>query len=105
MKKKLFAMFLMALLFFTLTTTAFAETIPGQSGWYVEFNNKQKMVSNFSSGDIADALSNVQPGDETTVTVTVRNCSCGRPDPLSTVQAGLHEIAAVGSTTTLPPAP
>ena len=75
MKKKLFAMFLMALLIFTLTTTAFAETIPGQSGWYVEFNNKQKMVSNFSSGDIADALSNVQPGDETTVTVTVRNTS------------------------------
>ena len=75
MKKKLFAMFLMALLMFTLTATAFAETIPGASGWYVEFNNKQKMESNFSSGDIADALSNVQPGDETTVTVTVRNTS------------------------------
>ena len=75
MKKKLFAMFLMALLMFTLTATAFAETIPGASGWYVEFNSKQKMESNFSSGDIADALSNVQPGDETTVTVTVRNTS------------------------------
>lgn len=75
MKKKLFAMFLMALLMITLTATAFAETIPGASGWYVEFNSKQKMESNFSSGDIADALSNVQPGDETTVTVTVRNTS------------------------------
>ncbi|MBQ3802679.1 MAG: hypothetical protein IJK03_05825 [Oscillospiraceae bacterium] len=75
MKKKLFAMLLMALLMITLTATAFAETIPGASGWYVEFNSKQKMESNFSSGDIADALSNVQPGDETTVTVTVRNTS------------------------------
>lgn len=75
MKKKLFAMFLMVLLMFTLTATAFAETIPGAGGWYVEFNSKQKMESNFSSGDIADALSNVQPGDETTVTVTVRNTS------------------------------
>ena len=75
MKKKLFAMFLMALLMITLTATAFAETIPGASGWYVEFNSKQKMESNFSSGDIADALSNVQPGDETTVTVTIRNTS------------------------------
>ena len=75
MKKKLFAMFLMALLMITLTATAFAETIPGASGWYVEFNSRHKMESNFSSGDIADALSNVQPGDETTVTVTVRNTS------------------------------
>ena len=75
MKKKLFAMLLMALLMITLTATAFAETIPGASGWYVEFNSKQKMESNFSSGDIADALSNVQPGDETTVTVTIRNTS------------------------------
>ena len=75
MKKKVLALFLMALLMFTLTATAFAETIPGGSGWYVEFNNKQKMESNFSSGAIADVLRNVQPGDNTTITVAVKNTS------------------------------
>ena len=75
MKKKVFALLLTVLLMLTLSATAFAETIPGASGWYVEFNNKQKMESNFSSGAIADVLRNVQPGDETTVTVTVKNTS------------------------------
>ena len=75
MKKKLLALLLMALLMFTLTATAYAETIPGASGWEVTFNSKEEMESNFSSGAIADILSNVQPGDETTITVTVRNTS------------------------------
>ena len=73
MKKKVLALLLMALLMFTLTASAFAETIPGGSGWYVEFNSKQEMESHFPA--ITDLLSNVQPGDETTVTVAVRNTS------------------------------
>ena len=75
MKKKLFSLILMTLLVLSLSATAFAETIEGSGGWYVEFNNKQKMESNFSSGDVADLLSNVQPGDEATVTVSVKNTS------------------------------
>ena len=75
MKKKVFAILLAALLLTALSATAFAEDISGAGGWYVEYNSKGKIESNFSSGAIADTLSNVQPGDTTTIQVAVRNTS------------------------------
>ena len=75
MKKKLISLLLMALLMLALTATTFADTIPTASDWQVTFNKQEKMESNFNSGMIADALSNVQPGDDATFIITVKNDS------------------------------
>ena len=75
MKKKVFALLLMALLMLTLTATAFADTIiPTVNDWKVTFNNKEEIES-FHAEAIADTLRTMQPGDNATFTVTVSNTS------------------------------
>ena len=75
MKKKLFSLLMAALLMLALSATAFADPIPAADGWQVTYTADNKMESNFSSDAIADTLSNLQPGDDTTFTVTVKNAS------------------------------
>ena len=75
MKKKLLAILLFTLLLCSLSATAFADTIPAGDGWQVTFNSKEKMESNFSTDSLADTLSNLQPGDDTTFTISTKNNS------------------------------
>ncbi len=75
MKKKIFSLILILALMLSLSATAFAEHQQGASGWYVEFVKGDKLVSNFTTGMLANELSNMQPGDDFTVTVELRNTS------------------------------
>jgi len=75
MKKKVLSLIVILALMLTFTAAASAEHLSGKSGWIVEFVKGDKMVSNFSSADIADAASNLQPGDDITFTVTLANTS------------------------------
>lgn len=75
MKKKIFSLILILALMLSLTVTAYAEHQSGASGWYVEFVKGDKLVSNFTSGMLANELSNMQPGDDFTVTVELKNTS------------------------------
>lgn len=53
-----------------MTTSVFAESSNGSGSCYF---NGEEIVSDFSSGTIADSVSNLQPGDDVTFTVEYTN--------------------------------
>ena len=55
-----------------LPATAHAEHLKGADGWTVTFNSDEKMVDNFSQKEWADDLKGMQPGDDITFTVTLK---------------------------------
>ncbi|MBQ3481483.1 MAG: DUF11 domain-containing protein [Oscillospiraceae bacterium] len=75
MKKSLFAFVLILSLLLALPLSVSAEHLSGGDGWLVEFTKDEKLVSNFSSSSIADIASGLQPGDDVTFTITLRNTS------------------------------
>ncbi len=73
MKKKLFSILLTAALVFSLgTVTAYADDLTGNGG-SVTFTSQAEMDEQFSSANIAEAISRLQPGDSVTVTVDLAN--------------------------------
>ena len=73
--KKILSLILILALMLMIPLSASAEHLSGRSDWIVEYIKGDKMVSNFSSQDIADAASNLQPGDDITFTITLANTS------------------------------
>ena len=75
MKKNIVSLILVLAVLMMMTVSASAESLEGSDGWKVEFVKGNKLVSNFKSSDIADELSNLQPGDDMTFTITLKNTS------------------------------
>ncbi|MBQ3895362.1 MAG: DUF11 domain-containing protein [Clostridia bacterium] len=75
MKKNIFAFVLILSLLLALPLSVSAEHLSGGSGWEVEFTADETMVSNFTTSSIADAVSGLQPGDDVTFTITLKNTS------------------------------
>ena len=73
MKKKLLGLLLIAVMTFSLVCTVFADTLKGGEGWYVNFTGKNPLDTNFTSTDMTDAASEMEPGDNITFTVKVQN--------------------------------
>ena len=55
-----------------LPATALADHIDGRSGWYVEYNQAGRVEDNYSKGGFAEDVSKLQPGDDITLTVEIR---------------------------------
>lgn len=73
MKKRCFSFLLTVGLAFGLLIPAYADHYDGASGWLVTFDGT-KVSQNFKSSEMADAVLNkVQPGDDITFTVSLRN--------------------------------
>ncbi len=75
MKKNILAFILIFSLLLALPLAVSADHLKGGSGWTVEFVQGDKLVSNFKSSAIADMASNLQPGDDITFTITLKNSS------------------------------
>ncbi len=75
MKKNIFAFVLILSLLLALPLSVSAEHLSGGSGWEVEFTTDETMVSNFKTSSIADAVRGLQPGDDVTFTITLKNTS------------------------------
>jgi len=73
MKKKLTAMLLVLLLTAALILPAYAETFTGASDWNVRFTADKAMDSNFKSTDLEDYVAGLQPGDDITFRVALKN--------------------------------
>jgi len=56
-----------------LCISNFGVALAATTEHYVEFNSSKKMVSDFSSNDIADSFNNMEPGDDATFRVKVKN--------------------------------
>lgn len=73
MKKKCMGLFLALGLIFFAGTEARADELYGQSGWEVTFTSENKMANNFGQNSIDEAISNIQPGDSITFTLSLGN--------------------------------
>ncbi len=69
MKKKCLGMLLAFCLFACTGMEVRADDLYGQSGWKVTFTAQNKMESNFGRGDMDEAISGMQPGDNITFTL------------------------------------
>ena len=73
MKKRILTVLLTAVLLMSMGNVCYADKIQGKDGWAVTFSSAGKMVSNFKSGEIAEEIAGMQPSDELTMTITVKN--------------------------------
>jgi hypothetical protein len=72
MRKKGWRLLLICLMLCTLVFPASAEEFSGDSGWTVSFNGS-KLDTNFTSGGMTEAVSDLQPGDSVTFTLALEN--------------------------------
>ena len=82
MMKRLYSIIALVLAFaLSLPHPAYAEDLsPKGKNWHVTFTAKKKMVSNFDGEDFNDILKNLQPGDELTVKVNIKNSNKKKTD-------------------------
>ena len=73
MKKRLFSVILLLALIASLSAPVFADHLTGDPSWTVTFTTAAKIESSFKTSEIQDAVSTLQPGDDITVTITLRN--------------------------------
>ncbi|HBN55406.1 MAG TPA: hypothetical protein DD414_01390 [Lachnospiraceae bacterium] len=80
MKKKILGMLALTAMLAASTLTASAETIEGEKDWSVSFTDKNKMVSNFTTADLNEIVSNMQPGDEAIFKIALTNKNSKKTD-------------------------
>ena len=76
MKKKILCLVTILLMAAGTCMNVFAEAHTGSSEWLASFDGS-KIQSNFASEQLADDMTNVQPGDSITFTVKIQNDSAG----------------------------
>ena len=59
-------------LMLALPTVAFADHIEGSTGWFVEYNSAGRVEDNYTQRSWADNISKLQPGDDITLTIEIR---------------------------------
>lgn len=72
MKKKILSLAIAGIMVVGVSMTAQAEDYKGSNAWLVKFNGT-KIESNFASEQLADDMTNVQPGDSITFQVNLEN--------------------------------
>lgn len=72
MKKMLICLLAALIIAPCLVPAAYAEEYTS-GGWYAEFQSDGEIHSNFTSGTIAGAVNPLQPGDQVTITIEIRN--------------------------------
>lgn len=78
--KRVFAAFVSFLLALAMPVSAFADHIEGSTGWYVEYNEAGRMVDNYTQKSWADNVSQLQPGDDITLTIEMRQTNDSSAD-------------------------
>lgn len=63
-----------------LPSVALADHIDGSTGWYVEYNSAGRVEDNYTQRSWADNISKLQPGDDITLTVEIRQSNDATSD-------------------------
>ncbi len=72
MKRKTIVLLLTLVMVFSMSSSAFAEHMTGGDSWEVVFKNDD-VESTFGGDEFADVLEGLQPGDDLTIKVKVKN--------------------------------
>ena len=75
MKKRIVCLALLLMMIVGMVSTAHAEEYTGENCWQVEFTNDKKMLTTFESAKFADIMYWMQPGDQATIRLTLKNTS------------------------------
>ncbi|MBE6010373.1 MAG: LPXTG cell wall anchor domain-containing protein [Lachnospiraceae bacterium] len=83
----------------SLTVPAMAMSFTGDPNWSVTFNQDNNMEENFKAGQIQDVMNQMEPGDDATITLTLKNDNDTTTDWYMTneVIESLEESAKVAS--------
>ena len=73
MRKMILRLLTAVCLLASVSVTASAETSYGKSDWSVTFTSEKKMVSNFKTSDLDEAIYGIQPGDNVIITLALKN--------------------------------
>ena len=73
MKRKTLLLVITVLLAMIMAVPTFANSYSGGTGWNVTFTENEKLVSNFTSEEMADVLMGLQPGDDATFRAQIQN--------------------------------
>lgn len=73
MGKKFFGLMAAGFLLLLGAADVHAETSYGSSDWSVTFTEEKKMVSNFKTSDLDEAIYGLQPGDNAILTLKLKN--------------------------------
>lgn len=97
--KRVFAVILGLVLAFCGPMAAYADHIDGDTGWYVEYDSSGRVVDNYTQKSWADNVSQLQPGDDITLSVEVRETNDASADwyMSNEVLKSLEEGDATGS--------
>ena len=72
MKRKTFLVLISLVLTGALAFGVFAESYTGKNNWAVEYNGTD-LSANFKTGELAEAVCEILPGDSITLTVSLKN--------------------------------
>lgn len=72
MKRVLSAILSVVLAIAVLPTTAMAESLTGKSAWQVTYTGDGRLVDNYDAGTYFDDVRSLQPGDDITFTVAIK---------------------------------
>ena len=83
----------------SLTVPAMAMSYTGGSDWNVTFNQDEKMVESFTAAQIQDVMNQMEPGDDATITLTIKNTNSKTTDWYMTnkIIKSLEDSAKVAS--------
>ena len=73
MKKKVFSLLLILLLFCGLSLSAYAETNTIGKDWSVVFTSTGKLENRFKNAELTQELGRMEPGDTMTLTIPLAN--------------------------------
>ena len=80
MNKRILCLALLLMMVVGMASTAHAEEYTGENRWRVEFTNDKKITTTFESAKFADIMYWMQPGDQATVRLTLKNSSASATD-------------------------
>ena len=78
--KRVLSAFFGLLLAIALPSVALADHIDGATDWYVEYNNAGRVVDNYTQRSWADSVSQLQPGDDITLSIEIRQTNDSSAD-------------------------
>lgn len=70
--KRILSVIVGLVLVLCMPAVALADHIEGSTEWYVEYNSDGRVVDNYTQSSWADNVSKLQPGDDITLTIEVR---------------------------------
>ena len=73
MKKKLICIFLAAAVLCCMAIPVYAEHLSGSTSWLVEFTEDGRLTSNYSITGYADEVNGLEPGDDITLQIQLKN--------------------------------